>query len=792
PAYKPPCSCPDCDSYWYTYQEQHTDRYCYVDQVTNAQAQKIISTHIEQIKADRQTLVDRCALHGDRIITRWKKKSRDQRASCLIQAEPDLYPQQWFLPRYTNTDPHWKEVRQYHRFHMLLPYLSVELLKSSPMVLFGLLHNRTAFDPERWIPFDSRELKTAWAGGFLDVDFNPSCVVMHGQELGNLIPWQANIVHRADAIGFPRARLIFEAQARLLRLLCRITDLILDGVKPDAPAACLKWTEMTGQGFKQPGDIAFWSQYTNQAFSKPPDFKIEVLLSKAKARTDALADHFWLLQTDVPYMRRYVKQISEASVIKNSRRQPGTEASEIVAVEICYDLSVYWFWRTINDELEHIQSCRNRFRDHINPGEALPPKYDEALGTIELLLVNAMRKRSRHLQAIVPQRPGFAQYYQHSPSNEEGVLTYRRTRKTKITDLFNEDPLEWALIQLQGEPDAALRFDHAMLFNFLDNHLVDCSAKDRARLDQILFQKLSDYAAIHEMLIAVRLHRPQNTNLELDAILPYDHREQYGFGPKTELKLGRKDFAILGVALQEFLDTPAPTGTKDRNWLQQSDLTNDRMIKFWVMVRLVYENQISTLGLSPERMLDVLGACDGPENAEEIKLQRDAVMKVIVQTEESSEYPQQSSQNIPDNQKKSVQQSQNFKTKAKTRGEPTSQSQFTEESNDSGDEKVVPTLLVKSRFLPIFTGMYPLTGEEGTKTVDWDSFVQALGDVGFSSSNSGGSAVVFEGGKNAQGEQAGGRIIVHKPHPVSKIDPIMLRSLGKRFGKWFGWQRAVF
>jgi hypothetical protein len=45
------------------------------------------------------------------------------------------------------------------------------------------------------------------------------------------------------------------------------------------------------------------------------------------------------------------------------------------------------------------------------------------------------------------------------------------------------------------------RFDHAMLFNFLDEHLSSCSAKDRARLDLIIFEKLSDYAAIHELLV---------------------------------------------------------------------------------------------------------------------------------------------------------------------------------------------------------------------------------------------------------------------------------------------------
>ena len=37
----------------------------------------------------------------------------------------------------------------------------------------------------------------------------------------------------------------------------------------------------------------------------------------------------------------------------------------------------------------------------------------------------------------------------------------------------------------------------------------------------------------------------------------------------------------------------------------------------------------------------------------------------------------------------------------------------------------------------------------------------------------------------------GGKIVFHKPHPIAKIDPIMLRSMGKRMAKWFGWGREV-
>jgi hypothetical protein len=55
---------------------------------------------------------------------------------------------------------------------------------------------------------------------------------------------------------------------------------------------------------------------------------------------------------------------------------------------------------------------------------------------------------------------------------------------------------------------------------------------------------------------------------------------------------------------------------------------------------------------------------------------------------------------------------------------------------------------------------------------------------------SSGSAVVFEPDDWKRGWC--GKIVFHKPHPVAKIDPIMLRSVGKRMEKWFGWNAETF
>lgn len=82
--------------------------------------------------------------------------------------------------------------------------------------------------------------------------------------------------------------------------------------------------------------------------------------------------------------------------------------------------------------------------------------------------------------------------------------------------------------------------------------------------------------------------------------------------------------------------------------------------------------------------------------------------------------------------------------------------------------------------------MFPQTEEERQKHVTWDTFVLNMGEAGFTARESGGSIVTFE---DVNGE---GKINFHKPHPKPVIDPVMLRTIGRRLNKWFGRDRETF
>ena len=98
-----------------------------------------------------------------------------------------------------------------------------------------------------------------------------------------------------------------------------------------------------------------------------------------------------------------------------------------------------------------------------------------------------------------------------------------------------------------------------------------------------------------------------------------------------------------------------------------------------------------------------------------------------------------------------------------------------------------PTITVKTESLQVFYRMFPSSDEDSelsSSMIDWRKFVIAMADAGFACRHNTGSAVTFNN-KN-------GRIVIHKPHPVAKLDFRSLMKVGKRLNKWFGFERETF
>ncbi|KAF5869114.1 uncharacterized protein Bfra_011657 [Botrytis fragariae] len=430
--------------------------------------------------------------YGDIIVNRWKKKSQDKRQSLLLEAIPNLCEKRWIIPRHGFT-PEGKqfppinidgqmELRLLEIYHqLLLHWLSSEVLKTNPAVLFALLYNRTVYAPQDWASFDSRQLNSSFLFRHFDVDFSATCIVMYGLGYRQVVDWKAGPGHRADILGFPKAHLVLEAQAHLMVSIRRVVDSILQGIDESTPVAA------------ENSVVELWSPYTNQAFSSPPSFSLANLISLAQTRLEATIDHLWLSQTEPAYMKRYILDMCHGG-----------------AYELTKDMGLDgWLYR---ESLKPSSLAGDRFRDNVAQGEDLPSKYDKALGALELLVWNDINRRCGLLGRTTPQRPGFSDIYTTTKKfQEQGPDILEVNRKSGLlSDLkytFENELLDYCLANLQIKADIQQKpntwpkvtIDHTLLFSILDNHLAKSNIKEKSRLYEVSSNLLSDLAASREM-----------------------------------------------------------------------------------------------------------------------------------------------------------------------------------------------------------------------------------------------------------------------------------------------------
>ena len=801
--YTPPCECQYCRQSYYLPSQQSHPLFSYRGIVPNIDARRIAARYVLSARHDREYLLQRLTSHADIILKRWKKKSMEKREALLTNTVPELYKYRWLLARHTHTPEswQWQSRDKTRRSQLLLPWLNLEMLKASPTVLFRLLHNRTAYSPQDWAAYDSGQLISSWACGYFDAEYSAKCIVMHGPRYGDLVDWHADSIHRADLMGFPKARLVLEAQAFLMAALRKIVDGTLQGVDIGQPVSSERWRLLVRFGFKQSSGTEIWSPYTNPALFAPPVFNVTNLLSVAQTRLDVASDHLSFLQIDPAYARRHIKVLLQGEIFKFEKPE---EAGAAIVREFIWDVLSCLRWRCVRDECEYVKNVHDRFIDNIHPGQPLPLEYDRALGALELLSANLVTTYAKHITDAVVFRPGFRHSWKfnHGPSvNGRSSIKVKRTSTTDMKELFHKDPLEWCILQMDDHPNKQTNFDHAMLFAFLEHHLANNNTKEGARIDDLLYRKLSDVAAFHEIYVSVCLHRPQHKHRKTDEIMRSGERDIWKMMELSN-SLSIPEEATLGtMLLEDFYKAPLHSGRRNLAWLQRSQALRTALDMFWKGLKehlqRAFEKSLGNTEMI-SNILEVISANRSPEYIRNIQAEQDQVLASIELASGEASVPVQqewvsgkTTQAIP---RPVPAPKSKVKTRIADKQVGNAEKAEDEKINmaHSVEKESSPTIPVKRRAFDVFTLMFPVNAEEASQMVDWDKFVHAMSDVGFAARNGGGSAVIFEEESEGTKGHDGGKIIFHKPHPVAKIDSVMLHSMGKRMTKWFGWSRNSF
>lgn len=302
-------------------------------------------------------------------------------------------------------------------------------------------------------------------------------------------------------------------------------------------------------------------------------------------------DHLTQLQTDPAYMRRYVQLIMEAEF----SRLPDAQSYSMCVTDIDYDAWAIRHWGWICEEVAELKTLRTGFSDFVNQGDALPRKYGERLAALEMVVLQLMDIQSRQIQAVLPQCPGFCHMFdfEYLPHGElrarhKSWDDPNNTNRSVIdAEHFLQDPLDYCIGCLTTYPDSPRTLDHIRGFELLEDQLSKATPKERSRLDETLYRKLSDLAGFNEVLVMIRCHRPRAMQRGLEELKAAAQGRAWRYMSKTLEKREVDDggnfvtvertaqeiplqYSTLCSTLKDFMDEgPMNDKSSYSNWLNK-------------------------------------------------------------------------------------------------------------------------------------------------------------------------------------------------------------------------------
>ncbi|KAF2763713.1 hypothetical protein EJ03DRAFT_58377 [Teratosphaeria nubilosa] len=787
----------------------------YHDDVTAAVQLEQFTADIDKSLAFLRSCIDE---HGDTIMRRWHNRTAAKREALLIKAMPDMYKHEMLMPELhfqsvrrldtwlsgRSSSPALKttwELEQKRSKLELLPYLRVDALSQDRNKLLALLHHRTKYDPSEWVMFDFEQVRHPFnMACALPIATNPHCVVMQGDGYGRLVPWTAEAAHRFDVVGYPRARLILQAQAILLNFLSRSVELILDNQTSNAQMGREKWDTLLETQSRTDTSYLVPSGLSNSAFAPPPTFDLDALLEILSDQARAVTDELEQLQTDPIYIRFCVQHIRDTL---HFAQRPNEEAQ----IQELFEVFMQKFidavlWRTLVAEVEAVVTMR---KVH---GEGV--EYNEALRGLHRSFVMHLSSLTQAVQHVLCRSKAFSYVYKFDQDGQEQI-------NAREEDIFRSDVLCWHLVELciRGPLGPAWHLAG------IDKILANASAKERARVDPSLAAKLTYISAISRGVTMFQQHRPHHGPM----ISAEEFKEQVR---STRLSRQSQLFQSLAAVifergmqvehlkqpLQKFMSLPLPAKRVNEQTWHRLEALRTALADFWdflavILTLWVEENESAIpeasgvlqfreliaahLTESHERQLEdertsieeyirsrkADEAAAAAAAAAEAELSNTTEKLAITQTVWGVETQKAA---IPPKPKAKVKTRQmvDSGTAAATGGTEPSMNE------SEAERKAGPTIAITKASLAVFEQMFnTYSAAEGD--LQWTQLVSALVDAGCSATPCGGSAVSFR--DEVRGK---GTVVLHRPHPIPSVDPVMLRSTGRRLARWFGWGVGTF
>ena len=839
-----PCDCHHCEQQYHSHKDQQSELpYMYSGGISRDETIDLSRQYCTDIFEDLQRLRSMLVLHGDRIYTRWVNKSNAKRRKYLKDLRNELHEgENAWLDTYNHCDGEMG--RQKHRNTFLLPYMTIETFSKHPSRLLRLVYNRVSHVPEKWVPFDNRQLLAGWSAGAFEEKFNAGCISLHGSSYGKWSPFDAKTVHNGESYGAPRALLILEAQSTLIRFLCDFVTSILkdlDQISPDRlspqPTRDSKPPcPPRPPQLEEPPGMKFGMTYYNEPFSFPPIFNrrtIDQLIEIVSEKQAETQDSLWLLQTDPGYFHDFASYSKEYNLgtINGAEMNQDARARALTGRVICYPIAQVQEWNCLAEELHHVRQEYEAHKDMIKAGQPLPEAYDRALGSLLFVIQSRLKAKANHLKELAFTSPAWKGMWQiHECLNKDDTLLKRKDgRIIDFREIYKTDHILYCLLALGEKPGSAKYIDIALILKSLDLHLANCGKLEAAKLNSMTYSRITDMAAMYRIQAAVQMHRPAQSPLYTSSTEASKTRNSAFW------RIASQDYKIIKLfddprqfrfqgALNDLDKYRMPKGVKNRQWQIACDAAYEALSDVWSLARESFKKMHRAMRVDEadtEETIRLLSYHDSPEHLAMLGRQREEILEYISRSAirnnratTISMLPYQPSvPHIPtscDLPKKGAK----ITAQARSKPKPRQADRPYESIQNIGDVPesncpvnlapvyYPPTLPKKVKSLDTLRLLFPNASSDLKGTIQWSDFIATLQELGFSGEHRGGSEWTFRYFNSCrpsitdpisedivEGKQS---ILVHQPHPVTKMSSVRLQWIGKRLWRRFGWTRECF
>ncbi|KAK5726326.1 hypothetical protein LTR17_012855 [Elasticomyces elasticus] len=801
---KPPTCTGDCERCQQQYRPlrwQAVKVFEYESTYSDKEAQLLLDNLIGQTRSDLDHLASQINLYGDRLLKRWQKRNPAARRKMLQQAMPDMATKPWFQ---AINDARLLSLLQYDRGSLLrerpafmsaqvetaylLPFLDLTTLSEQPEKLLMLIHVRTQHSVVDWILRDKKAHDVAFEQGMLRAEYNPSCVVMRVEGFGQLVQWQEQDSHAGHHIGFPRALLAFKAQSILASFLRTMANTLLAVDTGDGPRGDSLLIERVGEASAL--SVAAEQTHYRRFFTAPqlPELRGMVkVLELLATRYETDRDEVLLLQTEPLYLREklaraqytwYYQRLSHADQMAHLAEQilgAITKADNSWFVYGQFRELVVDQWGEIPDMISFAQE------------PAFQLAYD--------LLFDHNQTQIEDLYDLATRSSTF----QH----QDNKWTMKPEHHLR------NDPLWWNVGVLFNASFSSQ--SPAFHVTYMHDIINKASSKDRQAIDQRFMDHLSDLAMVTEAM----------TILEFDYMCtrtPFGHAppissffKVYDIVDRLRHVTKRQSWEpidpLIIYCVEDLVECPLPLNAPTQAKLDRTQDIHSSMRHFWSAVddeRLDHLQDVfwseeeetghSSYGywmmlLSKYNKADYTTARDAELSSIRAEMEKQDQPSGVRKENHQRllvELPVQLNWEHSPEKDRNAQSSAATKEKPKTRRDPNVTDTETPVDALIPEHQLSPhTITVASGNLRLLQRMCsPRLASRETSFVKFEALVALLVDLGCTIEQHSGSAVTFRLENRS--------VVVHRPHPESKFSPIMLKAIGKRVTKYFGWDDATF